>query len=898
MRRTMARGTRPVRVAFILGAVGSLIALSGLTPTIAGAVQLAAQDTPTSQTTTCTPNGQGETCAGTFSGDVSPDPFAGGVLSDPNGNPLPPTVTVSQTRNLTNQMVHVTWTNFESSFNPFGAIVPGFTPGRTDSAVAIVECKGDNPQINTSGGLGQRIINGSCYALTPTAQSSDAAGPGNEVLTFTSQDANDDGGTGSADFQVETEEQNTFLGCSATVACSLVVVPNFGGIQQTFGDQQVDCTDHSEDSVFGEDQALDTVQGFPCSWADRIVVPLSFAPTPGNNCPSQDAQFNAEGAPGLEQAMNQWLPGWCKPANKSQTPVFAGYDPTVNEFLARQNFLGSGQALSSSTDVALVTDAASADATKGARPFAYAPVGVSAITIAYYVDNQMDGTPITNLVLDARLVAKLLTESYSQNFGNPNQCVISPPDGTACPENDLCENQTVQSVHCDPNVVGNPVDIFHDPEFVKLNPEYTLANFLTPTSDTGEVSDNFLPTVLAGDSDMTFELTRWIESDPEARAFLEGQPDESGMRVNNAFKGIDYPISQFAPQDSGFSDFPAVDETMQLTWNPVSGLDNVVQRFAGNSSSALSSIHPTCSLPGWTGGPCLVNGQEGVWNFQHEVPENIGSRALFAVVDQGSAASFRLPTAQLLNGAGNAVSPTTTSMSAAVAHMRTNPDKITQFTDDTSTDPKQYPLTTVDYAMVPTCGLTQPKATAITQFLNNVGSSAQLIGTAPGQLPAFGGYLPLNGAQQAQVRKAATDVSTQSCTSPPPDRTVDGLHVANVGPSNSSGNSGPGVSGSSAPGTTAGGPTSATGPSNGTTPAGASVAGNGRPGTPLGLKSLDTGGFMTLVLPVALGVGGLLAVIAGITYALNATEGGRRLLNRMRRRLGMPPHVDETGDVR
>jgi hypothetical protein len=227
--------------------------------------------------------------------------------------------------------------------------------------------------------------------------------------------------------------------------------------------------------------------------------------------------------------------------------------------------------------------------------------------------------------------------------------------------------------------------------------------------------------------------------------------------------------------------------------------------------------------------------------------------------------------------------------------MATNPDKITQFANDTSTDPAQYPLTTVDYAMVPTCGLPQAKVTAISQFLNNVSTTAQDFGTSPGDLP-FGGYLALTNQQKAQTQAAATKVSTQACTSPPPDTTVSGVNTSNVGTSGGLNGNGPGVSGSTAPGTTSNAPstTGANRGGNGTTPSGNTP--QSKSNTPLGLKSMDTNGFASFVLPVALGLGGLLLLIAGATYALNATEAGRAFLNRLRRRLGMSPRIDEFGD--
>jgi hypothetical protein len=317
---------------------------------------------------------------------------------------------------------------------------------------------------------------------------------------------------------------------------------------------------------------------------------------------------------------------------------------------------------------------------------------------------------------------------------------------------------------------------------------------------------------------------------------------------------------------------------MQLTWNPITGLDNVVHELADNTSTALTNIGLKCSDPTWTGGPC-----HGNWIYPNFGTQELGARALFAVVDQGSGAAFRFPTAQLVNAAGNAVAPTTASMTAAVNTMQTNPDKITQFANFAGTNPAMYPLTTVQYAMVPTCGVSATKARAIGKFLTNVATTAQLYGTDPGQLPPFGGYLALSARQRAQTMTAAANVSTQSCTSPPPDTTVDGRTISTVHTSSGTGGSG-GGSGTGAPtGAAAGGPHGAATSAGGATP-----AGNGNT-VPIGLKAADTGGFAGLVLPLALSVGGLFLVIGLLAYLLTATEAGRAIMARVRGRFGAGP---------
>jgi hypothetical protein len=866
----MLRGVTALAAA--TGIFAAIALLPGLTPIASADAPNELPQAPTGQSTVCTPNGGGgETCAGTYGGDRALDPNA--INQDPtqpSGQlPDPPSVTIDQSTNLTYQMVHLNWSNFTPSYNYDFA--PGYTQGNTEYALSIFECKSSDPHIDAVN-INGAATTGDCYTIG--VQTFATAGPPNTVTTVTGAN-----GTGSVDFQVETGEQNTFLGCSNTVQCSIVVVPNWGGQQDTNDGSLVtpaDCeTEHVYDDRNDDSWGMDSQIGKPCSWWDRIVLPLSFAPTAAQSCPAVSSQFNAEGGTAVEQAMNQWRPGWCKQSPGVQAVTF-GYNSGVDEYHARSDFLAGGQALTASTDVALVNQPASADAQAGSsRQYTYAPLAVSGVTIAYYVDDPQTGLPIKNLRLNARLMAKLLTESYSLQY---SQCSGAGTD---------------QQQYCDPAVAGNPPDLFDDPEFQALNEGpnnpngYTAADF--PTFNGANAVPSFLPTVLAGNSDLTQELTAWVWSDPDARAFLQGRADQWGMRVNSYYKDISYPISQFLPQDPGWSGVPdgspvgsAPYESMQLAWNPIDGLDTVVSTLANNRSSALTNIGVTCSVLGWTGGPCVG----GNWVYPKFPTQQLGERSLFAVVDQGDAAAFRFPAAQLVNAGGAAVAPTTQSMSAAVDDMQTNPDKITQYSDFANKDPNAYPLTQVEYAMVPTCNMDSGTAQAIAGFLHDASAgSSQLYGTNLGQLPGFGGYLALSDAQLAQDATAAAAVSAQTCTSPPPDTTVGSQTQSTVNGSTGGLGGGGGNSGGSP--STGANPSAGNTPNNRTNPSG---SGNS---SPVGLKSLDVNGFGGWALPAALIAGATLALAAGATYLLTGTAAGRDLLRRMRRK----PNTPSTGDV-
>lgn len=787
--------TARLRAAWMIAAVTGMAAAAGIWPAPVGVASAAPRPAHAAAAadpgqTACTPNGTGETCAGTFSGDTAYDPTLNGDTGGMTG--ITPSVTVDQVANLSNQVLNVSWSGFTPTYDPFGTGVNAGELGNISYGVTILECKGADPQYDGFYGTASAGDPAdACYFALVAGTAT--AGPNNAVIGVTlpgTADASNeisDGtvscssgqpgdtlcGTGTAQVQIETKEQNSFLGCDSTQPCSLVVLPMWGGWDGLTGSTDAadpadtqgqlgytaDCSNHTLDSPFFGD-SLATMQdwGDSCAWADRMVIPLSFAPTPAQFCPSSRYAFAAEGAPELEKAMQQWQPAWC---SASQSPIDFGYDSAVGEYTARSDFLNGGSALTAGTDVALVTDPAPSQSTSASsRQFTYAPIVNTGIAIAYYVDDVQTGLPVTNLKLDARLLAKLLTDSYSYSF---DQC---------------SSGQSSQTQTCDPAVSGNPADIFQDPEFYQLNPEYDPSDF----QDQGTNDDDSAPIVLAGNSDMTEELTRWIESDPAARAFLAGEPDQWGMHVNDYFKtGQTYPVSAFEGLDPGYSqseaqallDPPGWVATMQAVWNPVTGQDNVDGDLLGWTSTALS-FNEVCTLPG---GSCpTTNG----YNQTHNAQESYGARTLFAVVDTGDSAAYQFPTAELVNPAGNAVGPTTEAMTAALDSMKTNPDKVTQYQDYADTSPDAYPLTEVQYAMVPTCKLAPAKAIAVSRFLGKVADS-QLYGTATGELPDFGGYLALDGAQQARTVAAAQAVASQDCASSPPDTTVSGQKPSGSG---------------------------------------------------------------------------------------------------------------------
>jgi hypothetical protein len=702
--------------------------------------------------------------------------------------PAASTVTVSQTCGLVNQLVRVSWANFTPSV-PNNSPGPYYTYTSTYYGVMVAECKGAKPASMDN-----------CYLADnhglPLAFG--AAGIPNTQYAVTTK-----AGTGQANIDIETNLENSFLGCDQHHPCSLVVVPGQGGAPGN-------CADHSGDvATFGTGNALafDTfslTQGYSgqCAWNDRIVFPLSFAKTP-SGCPQRNSVFNAAGSPMMADAMQQWLTGMCA----GRHGMTINYDSTLGEPTAVSN------AANKIDDVALTTLPAGADGVStGGRPFVYAPIAVSAVSVAYWIDDTSTGQPVTSLKLNQRLLAKLLTTSYNPAIA----CMGVPP-----PKD------------CDPGVEGNPYNPFYDSEFTTLNPAVAKA---VPTKPIFTGQANVVPTVVSGPSDMTWTVTRWIGADSGASSFLAGTFDPYGMHVNTYYLGLKYPSNTFQVQDPS------------LLWSneyqPVFGLHKAVdyQAVSQDSGANVPVVNP--------------NGSVG---YSKDAAQAVGNRALIAVLDQGDAALNRFPTAAIRNAAGDYVRPSNGAMAAALKHMSSDGSGTVQM-NLTNKDPKAYPLTMVIYAMVPTSGLSHAKAAAIARFLDFAAGPGQTPGVQPGQLPA--GYLPLPASMRAQTRKLAREVAAQTGNHHGGGGGGGGGHGGNNGGNNGGGsNSSTGNSSSNS--------------GSGANPSASQPASNSGPQIRLAAAHPAPAALTRYALLALLIFGGL-AALAGSSTLLGTSEGGFR----------------------
>lgn len=226
-------------------------------------------------------------------------------------------------------------------------------------------------------------------------------------------------------------------------------------------------------------------------------------------------------------------------------------------------------------------------------------------------------------------------------------------------------------------------------------------------------------------------------------------------------------------------------------------------------------------------------------------------------------------------------------MTTALGEMTTSADGSTQRLDyETFDNPAAYPLTTISYAMAPTCGLPAGTADAVAAFLDYAASdAANTVGSQPGQLAP--GFLPMPDAMRAQTNAVASSVAGQrACptgsSTPPPTTSTPRSNVSDG--HHGTGNSAPGgvgdPGGVGGPGGIGGPGSTGAGGASSTRSPGASPAASATP-VALHIPS-DTGGAPAFFLPVVLCVGaGLL--LAGPALVVADRRGFRRP-SRVRRR--------------
>ena len=552
----------------------------------------------------------------------------------------------------------------------------------------------------------------------------------NEIFAFT-----DSTGRGNVEFEVRTDIENESLGCSSTVPCTIEVVP-VDGIDCASTDDSKVCnsTGHLPSGKFNTAgiAAAPAVSGdfwwSASNWNRRFAIPVTFAPPPTVCSTSSVAGKPTPfyGSELLSQAALQWTPAYC--LNKSR-------------FNWQDNILPDDAAFS-----LMNTGGAPAALVSGARDgthVGYAPTAITSWAIAFNVDKPNNAGQQMTLKLNARLLAKLLTESY--------------PGGL-----------TVKLSH--PGMAANPTTLNLDPEFQALNPGLD-------TRQVTEAEASLLS--LSTGSDVISQLTSYIASDKAAMAFIHGKADPWGMRVNPFYKDIKLPVSTWPLLDTWKNKFTgqgclntAPTAYMPLIASPMSQFRLIAVAMLFN----WPNVTTQCNGSGTTQDP---------YQLARVPVQNLGSRFMLGVVTLGDAERYGLTTASLEAAPGHFVAATNAGMRDAIklAEPTKGKDQPYQLSESAIRKSKTaYPGTMIVYTAAKTSGLeanAQPEIPAaqrtrdarrVAQFIRISTTEGQRPGRGNGELPE--GYLPItaSGATKPlydQAQRVARAVAAQKAPRAP-----------------------------------------------------------------------------------------------------------------------------------
>ena len=631
-------------------------------------------------------------------------------------------ITVSQTKNLVNQVVRVSWKGGKPTRPEFGLVGINYVQimqcwgGTVEEGPPREQCvygtqKGGNGgqntnsrQMSTAGMVDpletkyDEYLDGD-LSYIPFVSWTGKTTTGNKSEFFdryTSNESNHNrtraDGTGEDFFEVQTGVESPGLGCGQSrdgesPLCWLVVVPR--------GDSEVDGTKRGITYTEG----LDTSPLLASNWQHRVFFPLDFQSV-GAACAITGSETPLLGTDRIIEAITRWQPSWCASdlGNFSYTVLS---DLEAREKLKTEqpglSFVGFG-----------VPEA------EAPRPLVYAPVALSGLTVSFNVESQSstlapeairlrDGERMRDIKITPRLLAKLLTQSYRYD-------AVPVPD----------------------RVEKNPFDITQDPDFLKLNPQFEGRKF----PGLGHIITTL------GETDSARLVWDYIWSDPEAREWVKGKADPWGMVINPIYQRQSYPRSDFPRTDNTcitYSDRNVPVCTFDLF--PFAGDLYAAARAASRGDTmATGAYDPTAQPPGYKKSP----------------PQEPGRRAMVVISDSPLTTRFSLTPALLRNADGEFVAPTTEAIRAAAAKAKpTGVPGVVQ-PDPGAKVSGAYPLTSFTYAATAPGALTEEAAQAYAGALEYIAGPGQVLGDSAGELPF--GYAPLTDEERDATRAAAAAI--------------------------------------------------------------------------------------------------------------------------------------------
>ncbi len=543
-------------------------------------------------------------------------------------------------------------------------------------------------------------------------------------------------GKGAELFQVLTGVQSSGLGCgqrsqpvpggaAKVPQCWIVVVPRGNA-----ADENVGTPFETNAEQFG----VATSPLAPSAWQHRIAIPIEFNPV-DSPCSLAKEERRIVGSELALPAVGSWQPALCTGAGLPPYSYAPVSDSSARQQLAAHAPGGPG--------MIAVSRPLAAESISATNPVVYSPLSASGLVIGFNVERnpnlqappeelQLAGVRIADMNLTPRLVAKLLTQSYTQQVS-----ILEAPKY--------------------PWLATNPAHLGLDPEFIKFNPEFGLLQI----ADGRTFSGLQLP---AGNSDAAQQVWEWLLADPEASAWLSGVPDEWGMTVNPVYNttaaanptGLAFgdPIPNSFPKSDPYC-FQAAPfgPNNSILPSQLCGTDWMPYKNGFAESAFVSRV-------AFDGAKIVQNPfaqtQNEVWT--KDIPQFLGRRSMLSLTDTPSAAQYGLQVARLSRAGDNGdnrafVAPDSAGIAAGIDSMVPKDVPAVREPAPTAVAPGAYPLATMTYVATMPLTLDAKARSDYAAFIEYATGAGQVPGLDLGQLPR--GYAPLSESLKAQALGAA-----------------------------------------------------------------------------------------------------------------------------------------------
>jgi hypothetical protein len=549
-------------------------------------------------------------------------------------------------------------------------------------------------------------------------------------------------GEGTALFEVQTGVESTGLGCGQRVAieggalgtpkCWLVIVPRGSAVDENTSRPPYD--------------AVATSPLASQAWENRVAIPLDFNPV-DSPCAIGGAQRRIGGSELLLPAVANWQPALC--ADEGSLPFVFGIS---GDSVARQQLVTSSAGAPDMVAISRPVDPVAVDP---ASPVVYAPLTTSGVAIAFNYERNptldsppeelaLKGTGVRDINLTPRLVAKLLTQSYG------SQTAINQPSPHAWAK-------------------ANPPELGSDPDFIQFNPEFAMLQ----SGNARNFGGLSMPVLNSDASRLVWE---WILADPEAKAWLDGEPDEWGMKVNPVYattaeaNSNDVPFADPVPEN-----FPKADPfcyegppIREIEPPPLCGTDWLP--YSQSFREAAQFTRSASDRAKIVSNPIEVFASENY--YKRESPQVPGLRSFLGLTDTPSAEQYGLRTARLSragdDGADRSfVAADTDGLTKGAQAMTADAEPTVLEPDPAADAAGAYPLTMLTYGAIRPLELEADTRSDFARFVEYGAGRGQEPGLEPGDLRP--GYAPLTAELKASALAAATTIrELQAPPEPPP----------------------------------------------------------------------------------------------------------------------------------